>query len=238
MSTKKTSVIDQTTRSSSTPSFGQGSNLLSSLINDYTTGEPYNELASFYRSGMNRGDVDPYVRDVVAGQNEQANTEFGSRLKSIRSGGYRGGINADVMRQGLFTSDFTNRQFTDNARLFSDAWNNAQGRQFASAQGLGNVLNARQGGATALLGLLRGEDQVSTTKGTNVEKSSSPLGTAASIIGALGAIAMGLGPLGLGLMGGAGAAGAGAGLAGMTLAPTAAGAAGAGLGASTIMAGI
>lgn len=229
MSTKKTSVIDQTTNSSTTPTFGQGQSLLDSLVKEYTTGSPYSALENFYGGQLaNGGQVDPYIKDVVAGQNSLADTAFADRMKTIRSGGYRGGVNADVMRQGLFTSDFTNRQFTDNSRLFSDAWNNAQGRQFASASGLNNVINSRLGGSTALLGLLRGENTTSSTKGTNVEKSSNPLGTAAGVLGALGALAVGLGPMGLGLFGGAGAATAGAATAGAagaagTIAPAAGG---------------
>lgn len=113
--------------------------------------------ASYLQSLQESNTGNPYVQDAIKGQNIEADKQFKNRLSQVRAGGYRGGVGRDTINQGNFVSDFTNKQYTDNARLLADNYQQAQGNRIAAASGLTNAETARQGSAIALLNTLRGE---------------------------------------------------------------------------------
>jgi hypothetical protein len=123
------------------------------------------------------GGMNPYAEQVVAAQNRLAGPEFAKRLASVRSSGYGGGIGRDLIDQGMFASDFTNRQYDANARTLLDAWNADMGTKLTAAGGLAGLDQNKMGAALQFLNTLRGEtgkqqqDQSGTSNTSSTGKS-------------------------------------------------------------------
>lgn len=118
---------------------------------------------------LSGGGMNPYAERVVEGQNRLAGAEFDKRLAGVRSSGYGGGIGRDFIDQGMFTSDFTNRQYDANARTLLDAWNADQNNRLGAASQLGGLDSTRLQSALSFLNSMRGEagNQQQTQTGTS-----------------------------------------------------------------------
>lgn len=101
---------------------------------------------SNYTNQVNQPTVNPYAQQVVDAQNKLSADEFAKRLAGVKSSGYGGGIGGDLVKQGMFTSDFTNRQGASNTQTLLDAFQKGQDNQNTVAD---KALN--------LISLLRGE---------------------------------------------------------------------------------
>lgn len=104
-------------------------------------------LQNYGNTELNQpGGVNPFAQQVVDSQDKLANTDFKNRLAGIKSSGYGGGIGSDLIKQGMFTSDFTGRQHANDAQTLLGAFNDSNTQK-----------NTVANGALQLLSLLRGE---------------------------------------------------------------------------------
>lgn len=142
----------------------EGQATLDALAGIYgNVGQSANQANNFYSRQLEGGAVNPYIENMVAGQNALANQDFSSRLAQVRSGGFRGGAGRDTINQGMFASDFTNQQYANNQKTFADAFTQSQNEKYAAA----NALGQNQQLAMQLLALLRGEEGQQSTQSTS-----------------------------------------------------------------------
>lgn len=114
--------------------------------------------ASFYRNQMNApAGVNPYAQQVVDTQNRNSEADFQRRLSGVRSAGYNGGTGRDLVDQGMFASDFSNRQAAWNAQTLMDAFRFGEGQRTDAAGSLANIDNGRYATAINFINSLRGE---------------------------------------------------------------------------------
>jgi hypothetical protein len=185
--------------------FGPEAQQTLSYLGTPNSGEsPYTgDIANTYR-GMtqDKGEMNPYVDEIIGAENELAKREFAGGLAQTRAGAYRGGTGNNLYQQGKLASEFSTKLARDNANLRYGAFNDAQNRGFqsqvAGATGLAGLRESdinqdlgQRGLATQLLALLRGEDtdmdmnqvvQAARTGGTSGKKS----GTMGNVSGTYG----------------------------------------------------
>lgn len=114
------------------------------------------------------GGVNPYAQQVVNSENKLADADFQKRLSGVRSSGYGGGIGRDLIDQGMFTSDFTDRQHASNAKTLLDAFKDNQGAQLSAAGQLSGIDATKLASALNLVNALRGQSG-NTTQDSNTD---------------------------------------------------------------------
>ena len=134
------------------------------------------------------GGMNPYAQQVVDTQNKLSNSDFNQRLAGVRSGGYGGGVGRDLIDQGMFTSDFTNKQAAWNAKTLLDAFNQDRGVQMSAAGQLGDMDYGKLQGALEYINSLKGQAgeqaQQAAANTTSSGKSSTKTSGTMSNIGA------------------------------------------------------
>lgn len=136
----------------------------------------------FYKNQVLSGLNNPYAQQVVDSQDKLAQADFDKRLSGVRSSGYGGGIGRDLIDQGMFTSDFTNKQHAWNAQTLLDAFNTDQGRRMDSAGALANIDNAKYATAINFINSLRGQK---TTADETAKSDSKTTSIGASVGGSI-----------------------------------------------------
>lgn len=156
--TKQQAQSDTTTKTTFDPRADDVIKNLSGGLSTLGTGNS-DDAANYYRSMLSPagGGVNPYAQQVVDSQDKLAEGDFNRRLSGVRSSGMGGGIGRDLIDQGMFASDFTNKQHAWNAQTLLDAFNTQQGRQFDSAGALGNIDQAKYATAINFINSLRGQ---------------------------------------------------------------------------------
>jgi len=131
--------------------------------------------SDFLKGMLQPGGMNPYAQQVVDTQNKLAQPEFEKRLAGVRSGGYGGGVGRDLIDQGMFASDFTNKQSAWNANTLLDAWNADRGMQLSAAGQLGDLDYGRLQGALEYINSLRGQagEQAQQASGTTTSQGKS-----------------------------------------------------------------
>lgn len=141
-----------------------------------------NTAEGYLTQMLSGGGMNPYAERVVEGQNRLAGAEFDKRLAGVRSSGYGGGIGRDVIDQGMFVSDFTNRQYDANARTLLDAWNADQNNRLGATSQLGGLDSTRLQSALSFLNNMRGETGNQTQQQTGTSNTQAK-GTTKAISG-------------------------------------------------------
>lgn len=147
-------------------------NLAGGLSNNNTANA--DNAANYYNSLLKQpAGANPYAQQVVDTQNKLSDADFQKRLAGVRSSGYGGGIGRDLVDQGMFTSDFTNRQASWNAQTLLDSFKTDQNQRMDSAGALANIDNAKYATAINFINSLRGEKGTSAEDATSKSKTSS-----------------------------------------------------------------
>lgn len=181
--TKQQANTDTTTKTTFDPRADDVIKNLSGGLSTLGTGNS-DDAAAYYRNMLSPsgGGVNPYAQQVVDSQDKLAENDYQRRLSGVRSSGMGGGIGRDLIDQGMFTSDFTNKQHASDAQILLDAFNTQQGRQFDSAGALGNIDQAKYATAINFINSLRGQ-QTSTDSTGRTDSASTKIG--ATVAGAI-----------------------------------------------------
>jgi len=144
----------------------QGSAVLNSLTSRATGGPDYSGNAAGIYDRLGRGGVDPNVENIIRASDTEANKNFSGRLAETRAGAYRGGTAANIGKQGQLAADFSAQQAGNNAKIRSDAYNNANTMALGAASGLGGLGANRDTLGASILSMLRGEATTGAARGT------------------------------------------------------------------------
>jgi hypothetical protein len=104
-------------------------------------------------------DSSQYAQQVVNANNAVSDAKFKAALGDVRSGGFRGGQNADIYNQGTLAQQYANQQAADNAATMLGQYNTDVTQKINAANTtqnysalLTNLLNALKGTTSAYSG--------------------------------------------------------------------------------------
>lgn len=131
---------------------GDASKIIKSLA---LSGQSMPQSIAMSSAALNKilgSDSSAYAQQVVNANNAVADAKFKAALGDVRSGGFRGGQNADIYNQGTLAQQFTNQQAADSAATMLGQYNTDVTQKINAANTtqnysalLTNLLNALKG---------------------------------------------------------------------------------------------
>lgn len=120
-------------------------------------------------------DSSQYAQQVINANNAVSDAKFKAALGDVRSGGFRGGQNADIYNQGTLAQQYANQQAADNAETMLRQYNTDVTQKINAANTtqnysalLTNLLNALKGTTSHYSGTTRSSGSSSgSSRGTN-----------------------------------------------------------------------
>ena len=167
---------------------GESQDLLKALTSGISNNFSYQDSAVGQMMQRLTGNNQTNVDGLINASNNESASQFQNNLAQLRAQGYRGGTAKNLFNQGQLSSQFANRQASNNAALRYQAGNDDRNYGLQQASGLNQFQSGNNMTGTQLLDMLSASRQHGISSGSSTSTPST-LSTIGAGLGAAAALA-------------------------------------------------